>query len=370
MNFDFSQLSLLVQRALKDMGFEKPTPIQKEAIPLALKGYDIMGQAATGTGKTAAFGIPIVEGTEKGDGLTALIMTPTRELAMQVKEQLYQLSKYKGVKVFSFYGGTSVQKDLELLWRTTPNIVVGTPGRIKDLTMRGLFNFDELRYFVLDEADRMLDMGFIEDIEWMIAQLPKERQNFLFSATINKEIEALAKKHLRKDYKFIRVITEELKPKIEERLIKLSSSGQKMSELEKLLREHLLEKVIVFVKTKKDAKDITEDLRRRGFNVVSLHGDMTQRQRERSLKLFKEGKVKIVVATDVASRGLDIKGVSLVINYHIPEDPEVYIHRIGRTGRIGAYGKAYSLITPEDSKALWRIKKLKESYAVAGDGTV
>ncbi|MEN3028131.1 MAG: DEAD/DEAH box helicase [Aquificaceae bacterium] len=363
MDFDFSQLSPNLQRALKDMGFEKPTPIQKESIPLALKGYDLMGQAATGTGKTAAFGIPIIEGTKREDGTTALIMAPTRELALQVKEQLFQLSKYKGLRVYSFYGGTPVQKDLELLWKTTPNIVVGTPGRIKDLMMRGLFNLDGLRFFVLDEADRMLDMGFIEDIEWIIAQLPKERQTFLFSATIGKEVEELAKRHLRKDYKFVRVITEELKPKIEERLIKLSSAGQKLSELEKILREHLLEKIIVFVKTKKDAREITDELKRRGFHVVSLHGDMTQRQRENSLKLFREGKVKIVVATDVASRGLDIKGVSLVINYHIPEDPEVYIHRIGRTGRIGAYGKAYSLISPEDTRALWRIKKLKESYA-------
>ena len=363
MDFCFTQLSPNIQRALKDMGFEKPTPIQKEAIPLALKGYDILGQAATGTGKTAAFGIPIIEGTEKDDGLKALILTPTRELALQVKEQLQALSKYKRLKVFSFYGGTPVQKDLQLLWKTTPHIAVGTPGRIKDLTMRGLLNYDELRYFVLDEADRMLDMGFIEDIEWLISQLPKERQNFFFSATIPREVEELAKRHLRRDYKFVKVITEELKPKIEERLIKLSSSKQKLSELEKILREHMLEKIIVFVKTKKDAKEITEELKRRGFNVVSLHGDMSQRQRENSLRLFREGKVRIVVATDVASRGLDIKGVSLVINYHIPEDPEVCIHRIGRTGRIGAYGKAYSLITPEDSRALWRIRKLKESYA-------
>ncbi|MCS7263085.1 MAG: DEAD/DEAH box helicase [Aquificaceae bacterium] len=365
MDFSFSQLSLPLQRALRDMGFEKPTPIQKEAIPLALKGYDLLGQAATGTGKTAAFGIPIVEGSDKGEGTTALIMTPTRELALQVKEQLYLLSKYKGLKVYSFYGGTSVQRDLELLWKTTPNVVVGTPGRMKDLMMRGLFNFDNLRYFVLDEADRMLDMGFIEDIEWIISQLPKNRQNLFFSATIDEKVEELAKRHLRKDYKFVKVITEELKPKIEERLIRLSSSGQKLSELEKILKDHLLEKVIVFVKTKKDAKDIAEELKRRGFNVVSLHGDMTQRQRENSLRLFREGKVRIVVATDVASRGLDIKGVSLVVNYHIPEDPEVYIHRIGRTGRIGNYGKAYSLVSPEDTKALWRIKKLKEQNAKA-----
>lgn len=363
MDFNFSQLSIPLQRALKDLGFAQPTPIQKEAIPLALKGYDLMGQAATGTGKTAAFGIPIIEKVSKEDGLKALILTPTRELALQVKEQLYALSKYKGLRVYAFYGGTPVNRDVELLRKVEPNIVVGTPGRLKDLIMRGLFDFERLSFFVLDEADRMLDMGFIEDIEWIVLQLPKERQTFLFSATIPKEVQELAKRLLREDYKFVKVITEELKPKIEERLIRLSSPSQKLSELEKLLREHLLEKTIVFVKTKKDAKELTEHLKAKGFNVVSLHGDMTQRQRENSLRLFKEGKVRIIVATDVASRGLDIKGVSMVINYHMPEDPEVYIHRIGRTGRIGSYGKAYSLVVPEDSRALWRIKKLKESYA-------
>jgi ATP-dependent RNA helicase DeaD len=179
-------------------------------------------------------------------------------------------------------------------------------------------------------------------------------------------VEGLARKYLREDYKLVRVINAELKPKIEERLIKLSSPGQKLSELEKLLREHLLEKVIIFVKTRKDAKELAERLKAKNFKVVALHGDMTQRQRENALRLFKDGKVKIVVATDVASRGLDIKGVGVVINYHIPEDPEVYIHRIGRTGRIGNYGKAYSFATPEDSRALWRIKKLKENQKSLG----
>lgn len=362
MEFNFQQLSEILQKAIRDLGYEEPTPIQKGAIPLALKGYDIMGQAATGTGKTAAFGIPIVEKISKDDGLKALVLTPTRELALQVKEQLYALSKYKALKVFVFYGGTPVRRDLELLSKVVPNIVIGTPGRIKDLLSRGVLNLGGVSFLVLDEADLMLDMGFVEDIESIIAYTPKDRQTFLFSATIPKEIELLARKHLKDDYKFVRVISAELKPKIEERLIRLNSSKQKISELERILREHLLEKVIIFVRTKKDARDISQELKNRGFSVVSLHGDMTQRQRENALKLFREGKVKTVVATDVASRGLDIKGVSLVINYQIPEDPEVYIHRIGRTGRVGSYGKAYSLITPEDSKALWRIKKVKERY--------
>jgi ATP-dependent RNA helicase DeaD len=362
MEFNFQQLSEPLRKAIEELGFKEPTPIQKEAIPLALKGYDLMGQAATGTGKTAAFGIPIIEKVNKSDGLKALVLTPTRELALQVKEQLYALSKYKGLKTAVFYGGTPVRRDVDFLSKAIPNIVVGTPGRIKDLINRKLLGLSSISFLVLDEADLMLDMGFAEDIEYIIAQTPTNRQTFLFSATIPQQIEVLAKRHLKEDHKVVKVISAQLKPKIEERLIKLSSPRQKISELEKLLREHLLEKVIIFVKTKKDAREISQELKNKGFNVVSLHGDMTQKQRETALRLFREGKVKTVVATDVASRGLDIKGVSLVINYHIPEDPEVYIHRIGRTGRVGTYGKAYSLITPEDSKALWRIKKVKERY--------
>lgn len=365
MEFDFSQLSEPLRKALKDLGFSQPTPIQKEAIPLALKGYDVMGQAQTGTGKTAAFGIPIIEKLRREDGLKALILTPTRELALQVKDQLLSLSKYKGLKVFAFYGGRSVKGDLEALDKYRPNIVVGTPGRIKDLILRGALDLGSISFLVLDEVDVMLDMGFIEDIEEIISYVPKERQTFFFSATIPKRVQELARKHLREGYKFVKVISPELKPRIEERIIRLNSSAQKLHELERILREHKLEKVIIFVKTKKDAKELSQRLQEKGFRVCSLHGDMTQRQREYSLRLFREDKVRVIVATDVASRGLDIKGVSLVINYHVPEDPEVYIHRIGRTARLGSYGKALSLVTPEDSKSLWRIKKLKESYQQA-----
>jgi 3 Superfamily II DNA and RNA helicases len=259
-----------------------------------------------------------------------------------------------------------VTGNIEFLAKYTHNIVVGTPGRVKDLINRSALDLSNVSYFVLDEADLMLDMGFIEDVEEIISHIPTQRQSFMFSATIPRQVEGLARKYLREDYKLVRVINAELKPKIEERLIRLSSPAQKLSELEKLLREHLLEKVIIFVKTRKDAKELAEKLKAKNFKVVALHGDMTQRQRENALRLFKDGKVKIVVATDVASRGLDIKGVGVVINYHIPEDPEVYIHRIGRTGRIGNYGKAYSFATPEDSRALWRIKKLKENQKSLG----
>ncbi len=365
MSFEFGKISQPVKRALMEMGFITPTPIQKEAIPYALEGYDIMGQAATGTGKTAAFGIPIVEKVKRGEGVQALILTPTRELALQVRDQLKAIGRYKGVKAFAFYGGTPVQKNLEVIEKFRPETVIGTPGRIKDLIDRGALDLSGVKVLTLDEADVMLDMGFIEDIEYIISKTPGSRQTFLFSATIPANVVKLAKKHLKRNYKFIKVSSDELKPDIEEIVIDLESSRHRFRELQNILRQHKEDKVIVFVKTKRDAKDITAELRKRGFRVVSLHGDMTQRQRETSLKLFREDKVKVIVATDVASRGLDIKGVSLVINYHIPEEPERYIHRIGRTGRIGKSGKAMSFIAPEDRRFFARIKQLKRKYQVA-----
>ncbi|MCS7083836.1 MAG: DEAD/DEAH box helicase [Aquificaceae bacterium] len=363
MQFEFESLSKPLRDAISLMGYQKPTPIQREVIPLALQGFDIMGQAQTGTGKTAAFAIPIVEMAKSQDRAIALVMTPTRELSMQVKQEFFALSRFKNLRVYSFYGGTMVQRDLELLSRAIPNIVVGTPGRLKDLIQRNALVLNEIQFLVLDEADMMLDLGFIEDVEWIISKTAKDRQSFLFSATIPKQVQELAKKFLKPEYKFVKVISQELYPMIEERVIKLSSSGQKLTELERLLREYSEERIIVFVKTRKDAKELTNWVRSQGFSAVALHGDMTQKKRENALKLFKEGKTNIVIATDVASRGLDIKNVGLVINFHIPENPEVYIHRIGRTGRIGAKGKAFSLVSPEESKALYRIKKLRQKVS-------
>ncbi len=361
----FSKLSLELQKALEDAGFKEPTPIQRDAIPLALDGYDILGQAATGTGKTGAFAIPIVEKLQKGKpGVKALILTPTRELAIQVKEQFYMLTKYKRLSSYVFYGGTSVKQNIDILNNKTVDILIGTPGRIKDLMDRKVLNLSNVEYFVLDEFDQMLDMGFIEDIEYIIGFLPKERHTYMFSATVPNRIELLAKKFLKSDFKFIKVPSIELKPNIEEKMIKLSSPGEKMHELMRIIESHPMEKILIFVKTRKDAKDLFFMFTKKGVKAQALHGDLTQKQREKALSLFKSGAVNILIATDVAARGLDIKDVGIVINYNIPEDPELYIHRIGRTGRIGKSGKAFSLICPEDSKALWRIKKFRSKISV------
>ncbi len=361
MQFTFSQLSDRLQSALAELEFTKPTPIQEEAIPVALKGEDLLIQARTGTGKTGAFGIPIIERLKRGE--RALILAPTRELAIQIKDHLRDLAKYSRVSVFAFYGGTSVGRDISLLSKRIPDVVVGTPGRIKDLIGRGALNLDTFRYLVLDEVDIMLDMGFREDIEWIISRMPSERQTFFVSATVPREIVEIARRFMKPGFRHVSVESEELKPRINEIVLRTRSELHKYEELERILRENTDKKVIVFVKMKRNAKEMAYQLKRKGFNVEALHGDMTQRRRETVMRLFREGKLNTLVATDVASRGLDIEGVSLIINFHLPEDPRVYTHRIGRTGRLGREGTAISLVSPSERKNLWRIEKYREKTA-------
>ncbi len=359
MEFSFKQLDEKVQKALEEMGFEEPTPIQKEAIPVALEGHDIVGQAQTGTGKTAAFGIPIVEGiSPKERGVKALILTPTRELAIQVAHEISLIGKYKGVSAYPIYGGVSIEKQASILRRGRNQVIVGTPGRVKDLINRGILRLDRVRYAVLDEADQMLDMGFIEDIEEILSKTPKEKQTMLFSATMPYEIRRLIDNYLKPGYKFVKVGKQLITPKVRQRVL-LVRSEDKLKALEKLLKEHKGTATIVFVKTKRDAADVERELQKRGIDAKAIHGDLTQRQREFVMKSFREGKVKTLVATDVAARGIDIKDVGLVINYELPENPESYVHRIGRTGRAGREGVAISLVADGEKRRMYRIKGLK-----------
>jgi len=359
MEFSFGQLDERIQKSLEEMGFESPTPIQKEAIPVALQGEDIVGQAQTGTGKTAAFGIPIVEGISPRErGVKAIILTPTRELAIQVAHEISLIGKNKGVSAYPIYGGVSIEKQANILRRGRNQIIVGTPGRIKDLINRGILKLDRVRYAVLDEADQMLDMGFIEDIEEILSKTPKEKQTMLFSATMPYEIRKLIDNYLKPGYKFIKVSKQLITPKVKQRIL-LVKSEDKLKALEKILRENEGTSTIVFVKTKRDAADIERELQRRGINARAIHGDLSQRQRENVLRAFREGKVKVLVATDVAARGLDIKDVGLVINYELPENPESYVHRIGRTGRAGKEGTAISLVAEPEKRRMYRIKGLK-----------
>ncbi|MEO2082806.1 MAG: DEAD/DEAH box helicase [Desulfurobacteriaceae bacterium] len=359
MEFSFKQLDEKVQKALEEMGFEEPTPIQKEAIPVALEGYDIVGQAQTGTGKTAAFGIPIVERiSPKERGVKALILTPTRELAIQVAHEISLIGKYKGVSAYPIYGGVSIEKQASILRRGRNQVIVGTPGRVKDLINRGILRLDRVRYAVLDEADQMLDMGFIEDIEEILSKTPKEKQTMLFSATMPYEIRRLIDNYLKPGYKFVKVGKQLITPKVRQRVL-LVRREDKLKALEKLLKEHKGTATIVFVKTKRDAADVERELQKRGIDAKAIHGDLTQRQREFVMKSFREGKVKTLVATDVAARGIDIKDVGLVINYELPENPESYVHRIGRTGRAGREGVAISLVADGERRRMYRIKGLK-----------
>ncbi len=359
MEFSFKNLDEKVQKSLEEMGFEIPTPIQKDAIPLAMEGYDIVGQAQTGTGKTAAFGIPIVERISPRErGVKAIVLTPTRELAIQVAHEISLIGKNKGVSAYPIYGGVSIDRQASILRRGRNQIVVGTPGRIKDLINRRILKLDRVRYAVLDEADQMLDMGFIEDIEEILSKTPSEKQTMLFSATMPYGIRKLIDNYLKPGYKFIKASKELITPKVRQKVLFVRSED-KLKALERILRESEGTSTIVFVKTKRDAADVERELQRRGINARAIHGDLSQRQRENVMRAFREGKVKVLVATDVAARGIDVKNVGLVINYELPENPESYVHRIGRTGRAGREGTAISLVAEPEKRRMYRIKGLK-----------
>ncbi|BDG60502.1 DEAD/DEAH box helicase [Caldinitratiruptor microaerophilus] len=345
-----------VLRALAEMGFEEPSPIQARAIPLLLAGKDLIGQAQTGTGKTATFGVPIVEKIDPRVRATqALVLTPTRELAIQVAEEIGRIGRFSRVRVGPIYGGQSIERQVRLL-RAGLEVVVGTPGRIMDHMRRGVLSLDRLRILVLDEADEMLDMGFIEDIEWIIQQAPQDRQTMLFSATMPEEIRRLAQRYMR-DPEFVQVSPQQLTvPQIEQFFYEVRQA-LKTEALTRILDAENVERAIIFCRTKKGVDELTEALQGRGYLAEGIHGDMNQAQRNRVMERFRGGQVELLVATDVAARGLDIEGVTHVINYDIPQDPESYVHRIGRTGRAGRSGTAITLITSREFPQLRLIER-------------
>ena len=361
MSLNFSDLNLSKEtlNSLKRMGFTKPTEIQEKAIPLLLKGYDLLGQAQTGTGKTAAFGIPIVEKLNpKEKEPQALILTPTRELALQVAEEIRKIGKGKRIYTLAIYGGTSIDRQINFLKHKKNQVVVGTPGRIKDLIDRGVLKLDKIKIFVLDEADRMLDMGFIDDIRYIYSKLPKEKQVLLFSATIPNSIIALAKEFLKEDFKTVKVKPEEVVvDKIDQYLFKVNEENR-FYKLKDLLNRYSDKKAIIFTETKKNVDELYKMLKEHNFKVGAIHGDYSQRKREKVLKDFKENNINILIATDVASRGIDIKDVEVVYNYKLPNNLESYVHRIGRTGRAGREGLAISLATGLEKQNVLKLKKL------------
>ncbi len=355
--FGSLELSKKVFHAISDMGFEEPSPIQAEAIPLLMAGRDVIGQAQTGTGKTAAFGIPIVERLNpKNRGVQALVLTPTRELAIQVAEEITKIAKYREIRALAIYGGQSIDRQILALKRGV-HIVVGTPGRILDHLRRKTLRLNNLKFAVLDEADEMLDMGFIDDIETILQETPKEKQTLLFSATMPDEIQRLARKYLNGP-QFISVSRDELTvPQIDQIYYEVKEHN-KLDGLCRVLDTSNINRAIIFCRTKRGVDELVAGLEARGYEAQGLHGDLTQAQRNRVMKKFREGQVEILVATDVAARGLDIENVSHVINYDIPQDPESYVHRIGRTGRAGKSGVAISFVIPREYRQLRLIEKM------------
>jgi len=345
-------------KSIESKGFQHPTEIQEKAIPVVYEGKDLIAQAQTGTGKTAAFGIPIVDKVNpKKKKIQALVLVPTRELAIQVAKELKDLGKNKKIFVLAVYGGKSIQHQIKFLRNGKDVIVVGTPGRIKDLIERGILKLDSVETFVLDEADRMLDMGFIEDIEFIFEQTPTEKQTLLFSATMPPAIKRLAEEFLKSDYEMIRVKPEEVTvDKIKQFAYRVDKNKQ-FEKLSEFLSEEPERKSIVFTETKKEADEVANKLRKQGFNASAIHGDFSQAKREKVLKDFRSNRLKILVATDVAARGLDIKDVDVVYNYSLPRDVESYIHRIGRTGRAGRKGLAISIMLPDQDRLFGIIKR-------------
>ncbi|AIC15529.1 DEAD/DEAH box helicase [Nitrososphaera viennensis] len=349
----FEELGLdeKVQKALAENGFEKPFPIQEAAIPLILQGKDVIGQAHTGTGKTAAFGLPLLSKVKNGNRqVQALILVPTRELAVQVTGELIKFSKYAQVWTVSVYGGQSFGVQTGLLKRGA-HIVVATPGRLIDHIKRGSIKLDGVKFVVLDEADRMLDMGFIDDIEFILSRLgksgSKDRQTLLFSATMSPEILRLAKGHMREgQIREIRLNTKEVGLDNIEQSYLLVSEQQKFSHLTSLIRPHK-EQVIVFAATKRRADKLAANLKAGGFRASAIHGDLSQKERDHVMNRFRRGADSVLVATDIAARGIDVPAVGHVINYDVPNEPETYFHRIGRTARAGAEGTAVSLVSPD-----------------------
>ncbi len=362
-----------IQHALEEKQYTTPSPIQQQAIPILLEGRDLLGSAQTGTGKTAAFAIPILQGLsensrERSSGhVSALILTPTRELAIQVAKSFETYGKYLNLNHILAYGGVPIGKQIRAL-KTGADVLIATPGRLLDLHNQGKVHFSQIEYFVLDEADRMLDMGFIHDIRKVVKALPEERQSIFFSATLPEKITQLAQEILR--HPTIVKVDPQVKTaeKVDHRVcfIQRDHKIKLMSELlEKQQSSSQSERTIVFSKTKHGADRLSKRLNSIGLRSDAIHGNKSQNARQRALNNFKNGKFQILVATDVAARGIDVKEVSLVVNYDLPNEAEAYVHRIGRTARAGQSGRAYSFCTHEDLKELNSIERLlKQPIAV------
>lgn len=352
---DFN-LSKELEKAVLNMGFEEPTPIQAQAIPIALSGKDMIGQAQTGTGKTTAFGVPLLEKMDIEEGIQGLVLAPTRELAVQVAEELNRIGQVKGVRTLPIYGGQDINRQIRSL-KKRPQIIAATPGRLIDHIERKTIRLNTIKMVVLDEADEMLNMGFIEDIEKILSEVPEERQTLLFSATMPRKIQSLAERFMVEP-ELVKIQAKEMTVTNIEQFYLEVHEKQKFDVMTSLLDIESPELAIVFGRTKKRVDEVTEGLIKRGYSAEGIHGDIPQAKRDQVIRRFKDGTIEIMVATDVAARGLDISGVSHVYNFDIPQDPESYVHRIGRTGRAGNKGIAYTFVTPREIEHLKIIEQV------------
>ena len=355
---DFNNLGISqeIVNKLNDNRINVPTPIQSEVIPYLMKGRDVIGQAQTGTGKTLAFVLPMIENIEANkSAIQGLIVTPTRELAIQITDEVKKLAPVKGLNILAAYGGQDVEKQIHKL-KGDIHIVIGTPGRLLDHLRRNTISFGQLKFLVLDEADQMLHMGFLGEVEEIIAQTPKRRQTMLFSATMPDGIAKLASRYMDNPQK-VKVESEKITlSEIKQLIIETTDRG-KQGALFEFIRENNPFLAIIFCRTRRRAGHLNELLLKEGFNSDELHGDLSQAKRERVMKSFRDAEIQYLVATDIAARGLDVEGVTHVINYDIPFDTESYIHRIGRTGRAGHSGVAVTFVTPKDKEDILAIEK-------------
>lgn len=361
----FKDLNIIepIMKALEDKGYEEPTPIQAEAIPYVLNRRDVLGVAQTGTGKTAAFSIPIIQLIHKKDGrhqgrphLRSLIVTPTRELAIQIGENIRDYSKNTNIRHTVIFGGVKQHKQVQSL-KQGVHILVATPGRLLDLINQGFISLREVKLFILDEADRMLDMGFIHDINKLIDLLPEQRQSLFFSATMPDNIVKLSKKILNDPVR-VEVTPASTTAETIQQYLYYTNRNTKQSLLVHILEERKIEQALVFSRTKHGADRIARNLKKAGIDSASIHGDKSQPQRQKALKSFKSGKTRVLVATDIAARGIDIDKLKYVINFDVPNEPESYVHRIGRSGRAGEEGVALSICEPEENAYIRDIQKL------------
>jgi ATP-dependent RNA helicase DeaD len=356
--------------ALASLGYEEPTPIQLQAIPVLLAGRDLLGQAATGTGKTAAFALPILQqiaADRSTGGPAAIVLVPTRELAMQVAEAVHRYGRELGVTVLPVYGGAAMQQQLRALKRGV-DVVVATPGRALDHIRRGTLRLDGVRTVVLDEADEMLDMGFAEDLEEILAATPETRQTALFSATMPPRITAIGERHLREPTT-VRIAGERVSrgemPRVRQTVF-IVSRAHKVAALGRVLDMEAPTSALVFCRTRTEVDELTEKLNARGYRAEALHGGLSQEQRDRVMRRFRDGTADLLIATDVAARGLDIRHLSHVVNYDVPSAPEAYVHRIGRTGRAGGEGVAITLAEPREQRLLRNIEQLTKQKLQTG----